>query len=160
MKGARFIRLATLAVYLLALSVVFSLTGCGSDSSFTQSGQYQQKVYMIGEIKDPMASSTDQNAVAQDSVSAMEQIFVNLVPYDGVSTDAPIFIAADSMQSISQTMQEGLRATYQFLNPIVVIRGGETEINAVLGMLGLEQDYKMPYGFPMLKYLPSTRRRA
>jgi hypothetical protein len=149
MKSERFIRLATLAVSLLALSMVFSLTGCGSDSSFTQSGQYQQKVYMIGEIIDPMTSSTDQqNEVAQDSVSAMEQIFVNIVPYDGVSTDAPIFIAADSVQSISQTMQEGIWTTYQFLNPIVVIHGGETEINAVLGMLGLEQDFKMPSGFP------------
>lgn len=163
MKWVRFKRLVPLAVAAMLSIMAFSLTGCGSSSSVSPvspSQQFQQKVYIIGEIKDPMTPATGQIAVVQGPASAMNQIFVSRIPYDGVSTDGPIFITADSVKSISKTMQKGLQATYQNYNPIVVIRGGEEEINSVLGMIGLQQDYKSPKGFSYVELFAIDKEKG
>lgn len=148
MNAVCFKRLVPLAVAALALIMVFSLSGCGSGGSGGSADQQQQKVYVIGEIKDPAGSATQQISEIKGPVDATKQLFVNRLAYDGVSSDAPIFIAADKVLSLGDTMRKGLQDTYRNSFPIVVIYGGEAEINALLGILGLAQNYTLPDGFP------------
>ena len=123
----------------LLLIIVFTLLGCGSNSSGTVSTQecvlrqYTEKIYIIGEIKGELADE-------------IEKTFLNVVEYDGVSTDAPIFVAAGEMPYLSDTFRNGISKTYRNLYPVVVVDGGEEENNALLGILGLEQNYKLPEG--------------
>lgn len=145
------------SVALVALVMAFSLTGCGSGGSdITAStaepktgnadtvvsgvaqgflNQHWEKVYVIGNIGGTLAEE-------------IEQIFVNRVAYDGVSTDAPIMIATDRAQSLNDIEREGVLNTFRNFYPIAVIHGNEEQINALLGILGLEQSYTLPAGKP------------
>jgi hypothetical protein len=148
MKALCLKRWGQLSMAALASIMVFSFSGCGSSVSSGPVEQYQQKVYVIGEIKDPAGSATEQISEIKGPADATKQVFVNRVAYDGVSADAPIFIAADRVLSLGDTMRKGLQDTYRNSYPIVVIYGGEAEINALLGILGLAQNYTLPDGFP------------
>ena len=148
MNAVHFKRWGHLPMAAMALIMACMLSGCGSSSTVSSADQYQQKVYVIGEIKDPSTSATGEISEVRGPADAVKHVFVNRVAYDGVSADAPIFIAADQVLSLSDTMRKGLLDTYRNSYPIVVVHGGEAEINALLGILGLEQNYKLPENFP------------
>jgi len=141
----------------LALIMVFSFSGCGSSVSSGPVEQYQQKVYVIGEIKDPSSSSTGQISEVKGLADEVKQVFVTRVAYDGVSADAPIFIAADQVLSLSDTVRKGILDTYRNSFPVLVVPGGEAEINALLGILGLEQNYRLPENFPYAELFAADR---
>jgi|GEM_PF-1968834 len=143
------------------LAVTIAVAGCGSNGSGSpgDSGslisldkQHLQKVYVIGEIKEPSTTTstqvTTQVGAVKGPAEAAKQVFVNRVPYDGVSSDAPVFIAADQIASLSGTMKQGLLATYRKSFPIILIRGGETEINTLLEILERVPNYKLPKNYP------------
>jgi hypothetical protein len=73
--------------------------------------------------------------------------FVNRVPYNGSFANIPIFIAAQSIPSLSPTQQEGIRNTFSNFQPIVLVHCSEAEINTLLGILGLEQNYTFLFDF-------------
>jgi hypothetical protein len=144
-------RRVSLVMAAVVLTVLFLISGCGSDSPtsmVSQEKQYQQKVYIIGEIKEPENNVTDKIAAIKGPADAAKQVFVNRVPYDGVSSDAPVFIAADQIISQSDTVKRGLLATYQKSYPIILIRPNEAQINALLGIVDRVQNYKLPTNFP------------
>lgn len=119
--------------------VVFTFSGCDSSSSGTVSTeactlkQYTEKIYVIGDIEGELADE-------------IEETFLNVVEYDGVSTDAPIFVASGEVPYLSDTFRNGISDTYRNLFPIVVIDGGEEENNALLDILDIEQNYTLPEG--------------
>ena len=130
--------------------LLVAVTGCGSGDSgnpVSVSDQYQQKVSMIGEIKDPEASATDDIAAARGPAAAVNNVFVNRVPYDGVSTDAPIFIAADQILSLGDATKQGILGTYRNGYPVILVRGNENQINALLEIVGLGTGYTLPENF-------------
>lgn len=141
----------------LMLIMVFSFSGCGSSVSSGPVEQYQQKVYVIGEIKDPSSSATGQISEVKGLADEVKQVFVTRVAYDGVSADAPIFIAADQVLSLSDTVRKGILDTYRNSFPVLVVPGGEAEINALLGILGLEQNYRLPENFPYAELFAADR---
>lgn len=136
----------------MTLIMAGAVAGCGSTSSASPAEQYQQKVYIIGEIKDPSdstsAGAAEQIAAVKGPADAAKRVFVNRVAYDGVSADAPVFIAADQVMALSDTVKQGLLATYRNSYPIILIRGGETEINALLEILERVPNYKLPQNYP------------
>jgi hypothetical protein len=160
MNALRFKKFTRLFVAFVALVVVFALLGCGSDGSDSMVisagqntgdtyvgksissedvfNQHWEKVYVIGNITGTLAAE-------------IEQIFVNRVPYDGISTDAPIIIAADSVQYLDDIQRNGVVNTFLNYYPIAVIEGSEMQINALLGILGLEQNYTLPVGKPYVE---------
>lgn len=123
----------------LAMFTVLTLSGCGSgDSGSSSAGPdniFTEKVSYIGVSNGTLADK-------------IEATFVNSAPYDGSSTDAPIFIAESYVESLSPTQQEGVRGTYNNSNPVVLIHGDADQINALLGILELEQNYTLPEGLP------------
>ncbi|MDY0132418.1 MAG: BACON domain-containing carbohydrate-binding protein [Desulforegulaceae bacterium] len=121
-----------LTTSVLVMFAIFSLSGCGSGDS---AGIYTGKISYIGVSKGTLADK-------------IEATFVNSVAYDGESTDAPIFIAESCIQSLKSTEQEGIRRTYANLKPIVLIHGNADQINTLLDILGLEQNYTLPEGLP------------
>lgn len=129
-------RLNTFCFLVLCLSFVVSCSGSGGDSNPQSTVILRsEKIATIGNISGPLADE-------------IQQIFVNCVPYDGLFVDAPIFIAAQSLQSLTPAQQNGIRQTYANLFPIVLVHGSEAEINILLGILGLEQNYTLPKGLP------------
>lgn len=149
-----------LLVTVLVSIMVIMISGCsssGSGSSGSSDQQYQQKVYIIGEIKDPENNFTDEITAIKGPADSTKRVFVNRVPYDGVSSDAPIFMAADQVLSLSDTVKQGLLATYRNSKPIILIRGGETEINALMEILERVPNYKLPQNYPYAEmYAVST----
>lgn len=152
---------------MMALTVVGMVAGCGSDSSsslVTTDQQYQQKIYVIGEIKEPSAaesgSTTTQVSAVKGPADAARQVFVNRVPYDGSSSDAPIFIAADQVGSLSSTAKQGILATYRKSFPIILIHANETEINALLRILERVPSYKLPQNFPYAELFAASTELA
>jgi hypothetical protein len=134
----------------LLLLTLVAVSGCGSSDSgnpVSAADQYQQKVYIIGEIQDPSTSATGEISLVRGPVEAVKDVFVKRVAYDGVSTDAPVFIASDQVLSLSDAVKAGLLATYGKGNPIILVRGDEIQINTLLGILGLEQNYKLAENF-------------
>lgn len=133
----------------MMLVVTIIIAGCGSDGSgslVSTADQYQQKVYVVGEITASSSSAIAQAAETQGLAGETNQIFVNQVPYNGTATDAPIFITADSIATLSDTVKQGIRNTYQNFFPIVVVQGTQVDINALLGIAGLTQNYTLPEG--------------
>jgi len=132
-------RWVVLGTATLAMFMVFNLSGCGSgDSGSSSSGPaniYTEKVSYIGVSNGTLADK-------------IEATFVNSGPYDGSSTDAPIFIAESYVESLSPAQQEGVRGTYDNSNPVVLIHGDADQINALLDILGLEYNYTLPEGLP------------
>ncbi len=124
-------------LWLLPLILMITIAGCSSSDS---SGSYTRKVYIVGEIQPPSTDATGEMA------EQTKNVFVNRVAYDGVSTDAPIFIAAGSVSTLGDTVKAGILVAFLNYQPIIVINGGEKEINAVLGILGLPEDYTLPTG--------------
>lgn len=123
---------------MLVVLMAFAISGCGSSSSGSMPGPaitHTEKVSYIGDISGTLADE-------------IEATFVNRVSYDGSSTDAPIVIAAQSVPLLSSTQQEGIRNTFSNLQPIVLVQCSAAEINALLGILGLEQNYTLPEGLP------------
>ena len=138
-----------------ALALALVLTGCGSGgsnevviSSEQNKGsayvgkaigpedfanRHWEKVYVIGNLSGTLADE-------------IEQIFMNRTAYDGVSMDAPILIAADSVQFLSDTQRAGILNTFLNYYPVAVIHGNETQINDLLDILGLERNYTLPAG--------------
>lgn len=94
---------------------------------------HTEKVYFIGDVAGVLAEE-------------MPQVFVNLVSYDGVSADAPIFIAAEAVETLSEVEQQGLRNTFNSYYPIVVVNGSPTIINALLRRLDLDPNCSLPAG--------------
>lgn len=153
-----------LAAAAAAVLSVCLISGCGSDGPDnpfniqSQAGlvstdqQYQQKVYIIGEIKEPTQAEseniTTRIAAVRGPAEAAKQVFVNRLPYDGTSSDAPIFIAADQVKSLGSTSKQGILATYRNSFPIILIRAGETEINTLLEILDRVPNYKLPHNYP------------
>ena len=140
------------SIPLLSASLLL-IAGCGSDSStpvilpspastasmVSVDKQFQQKVYIIDEIKEPTQAESEsaatQIAAVKGPAEAAKQVFVNRLPYDGTSSDAPVFIAADQVASLSDIFKQGLLATYRNSFPIILIRAGEREINTLLEIL-------------------------
>ena len=114
---------------------VFMFSGCPPYVPENPIGTHPEKVYFLGDITGTIA----------EEIAA---IFVNMVAYDGTSTDAPILIAADSVQLMSVVEKEGITETFNDYYPVAIVHGNEAEINAFLDILGLEQDYVMPEGVP------------
>lgn len=137
-----------LSAFLLIL--LMAVSGCGAGGSgnpVSASDQYTQKVYIIGEIKDPSTSTTKEISAVNGVADETNQIFVNRVTYDGTSADGPIFMASDQVLSLSDTIKTGLLNTYRNGYPIILVRGNEAQINTLLGILGLDQNYKLPANF-------------
>ncbi len=124
--------------WILAFGVVWAalvFSGCPPYDPGDVIEEYPGKVYFIGDITGTLAEE-------------IGTIFVNMVAYDGVSVDAPIFIAADSIEGLSEAEREGVALTFDDYYPVAVVYGDEAEINALLDILGLEQDYVLPDGMP------------
>jgi Putative binding domain, N-terminal len=134
----------------MMMVIAFDLSGCGSDGSSPtgdtgDSGNtgetacalipYTGIIYVIGDVEGVLADE-------------IEETFVNRIDYDGVSTDAPIFVAAEEVPFLSDITRQGISDTYWNLYPIVVVDGDEAENNALLEMLGLEQNYTLPEDIP------------
>jgi hypothetical protein len=125
----------------------------------TQLNQYAEKIYIVGDIPDPMASQTGEIETSSASQSPFNSVFANRVKYDGQSTDAPIFIMAEEMEDIDGSLQKSLRAAYDNQKPIAVIRGKEHFINRLLQILGIEQRHRSPVGiaFPEIFVVDKDR---
>jgi len=140
------------AVAAAAMITACLMSGCGSGDSdmpvvlVDAVEKYPQKVYVIGELKDPANGATQKASENGGIADEMKQVFVTRVSYDGASSDAPVFIAADRIHSLTDTMKKGLRDTYGNSFPIVLVRGGAEEINELLGILGLDRNYTLPDG--------------
>ena len=165
MNALRFRRPLPLFAAVVALVMALALSGCGSDGSDGMAGSAEQKmgdsylttaggsesfadrhgekVYVIGNLSGTLADE-------------IEQVFMNRVAYDGVSTDAPILVAADRVQSLSDIEREGIFNTFQNCYPVAVLHGKEEQINALLGILGLEQNYTLPAGKPVWAASPGA----
>ena len=134
--------------FALLLGLLTAIAGCsGSGSPVNPADQYQQKVYVIGEIRDPDTGATEDIAAARGPADAVKNVFVNRIPYDGASTDAPIFIASDQLLFLGDAAKKGIRDTYRNSYPIVLVRGNEAQINALLEIVGLGTGYKLPESF-------------
>jgi hypothetical protein len=131
-------RLFVQAVTILSLFAAFAISGC-SDSSDNTGGQ-EHNVYN-GEV----AYIGDLSGTLSDDIEAM---FINRAPYDGSSADKPILIDANSILSLSSEQQKGILDSFHNNQPITLLQGGATEINALLEILGLEQNYSLPEGLP------------
>lgn len=126
--------IASVTAICMALAL-FIISGCGSDSSSSAVQQYAGKVAYVGDLNGTLADEVD-------------QIFANSVPYDGSSTDIPIFIAAQKVLSLTEDQKQWIRDTFANGEPIVVMHGGEAEINALHTILGFEMTYSLPEGLP------------
>jgi hypothetical protein len=160
MNAARRKRWVAPAMAAVALIMAGMLSGCGSDSVssvVSSEDQYQQKVYVIGEIKDPSSSATGSISEVRGPSDAVKQVFVKRKTYDGVSADAPIFIAADQVLTLDDTVKKGLLDTYRNGYPIILVRGDETQINALLETLGRERNYRLPENFPYAELFAASR---
>ena len=104
----------------------------------------QQKVFFVGEFQHPMTPQAGKEKLSTASRPPIEDIFTNKVAYDGRSTDAPMFLYGESIKHLDPQIKEGILQSYNNLNPIVLLHAGEAEINALLGIVGLDQDYKAP----------------
>lgn len=153
--SAFLLRKPPLFAAIVALVMALSMSGCGSGGSnevviSTEqntgsayvgkaigpedlANRHWEKVYVIGNLIGTLADE-------------IEQIFMNRTAYDGVSTDAPILIAADSVKFLSDTQRAGILNTFLNYYPVAVIHGNETQINDLLGILGLERNYTLPEG--------------
>jgi hypothetical protein len=100
---------------------------------------YDGKVYFVG----------DMTGFLQEEI---ELIFPNVHPYDNVSTDAPIFVSLGEVATMSNATKAGLNLAFQAHMPIVGVYMGEAEINALLGVLGLEQNYVLPEGMSFTEF--------
>jgi hypothetical protein len=100
----------TIPYWILAFTLG-SLGACGSSGSGGSSVQHSEKIYVIGEISGTLANE-------------IGKIFVRTVDYDGVAADAPIFLAADRVESLDDTMRIGIIHAYRNGYPVVVIHGG------------------------------------
>lgn len=144
MKSSGIVRLLMAALLFTQAVVISGCSSSDSGSSISTGEQYQQKVYIVGEIKPPATSATSQISEVKGVADETTQVFVNRVSYNGTAADAPIFIAAGSVATLSATMKQGILNTYRNYYPIILISGKEAEINALLGVVGLTQNYKMP----------------
>lgn len=131
-------RYLILAACLPAALTAFTIAGCGSGSSapvVQPSEIHAEKVAYVGGLSGTLADE-------------IEKIFINRVPYDGKSTDMPIIIAAQSMDKMTPDVRKGIVESFLNLRPIVLAHCTGTEINDLLGMLGLERNYVLPEGLP------------
>ncbi|MDD2557668.1 MAG: BACON domain-containing protein [Desulfuromonadaceae bacterium] len=138
----------------LLMFMVFNLSGCGSDHSHEYWGPESEPDSTSDTVTpaEPAKKYADNVSYIGDSngtlADEIEEIFVNSFSYDGSSTDEPIFIAASRVQALSSTQQEGIRGTLSNLNPLVLVHGNAEQINALLDILGLEQNFILPEGLP------------
>jgi len=122
--------LCPLTVAAGTILMLFAFPGCPPDDGIDeQPGQ----VWVIGDITGTLAEE-------------LAVIFANRVEYDGVSANAPIFIAADSVATISVVEAEGVKDTFDDYFPVALIHGNAGAINELLGILGLDQNYSLPEG--------------
>lgn len=126
--------IASVTALCIALAL-FIIAGCGSDSTSPAVQQYAGKVAYIGDLNGTLSGEVD-------------QIFANSVPSDGSSADIPLFIAAQNLLSLTEDQKQWIRDTFANGEPIVVMQGGEAEINALYIILGLEMTYSLPEGLP------------
>jgi hypothetical protein len=163
MKAAKYTRWVPSALAAAAMITACLLSGCGSGGSdapvalVSQEDQYQQKVYVIGEIKDPSSSATGSISEVRGPADAVKQVFVKRMAYDGVSADAPIFIAADQVLTLGDTVKQGLLDTYRNGYPIILVRGDEAQINTLLEILGRERNYRLPENFSYAELFAVSR---
>ncbi len=125
---------------ILSLIAAFAISGCSNSSENSGPEHTEHNVYN-GEV----AYIGDLSGVLSDDIEA---IFINSVPYDGSSADKPIFIDANSIQFLTAEQQKGILDSFLNNQPITLLQGGATEINALLDILGLEQNYFLPEGLP------------
>lgn len=126
--------IASVTALCMALAL-FIIAGCGSDSTSPAVQQYAGKVAYIGDLSGTLSDEVD-------------EIFANSVPSDGASADIPLFIAAQNLLSLTEDQKQWIRDTFANGEPIVVMQGGEAEINALYTLLGLEMTYSLPEGLP------------
>ncbi len=131
-----------LCAALLAMVAAFGMSGCGSDNSTATLAGVRVHTGRVAYIGDLRGTLGDELVLT----------FSNRVPYDGTSSNLPILISAQSVQSLSPTQRQGILATFANFKPIVLVQGGEAEINALLGILGLDQNYTLPEGLPEGKH--------
>jgi hypothetical protein len=96
---------------------------------------HKETVMHIGDLGGPLADD-------------INRIFINDVAYDGKSTDMPIMIASGSIVSLTAEQKQGISDAFLNGHPITLVQCRENEINALLGILGLEQDFTLPEGLP------------
>ncbi|OPY60339.1 MAG: hypothetical protein A4E57_04487 [Syntrophorhabdaceae bacterium PtaU1.Bin034] len=125
-------------VLLIALAALHGCSGSSSGGDSGDSGDaglYQGKVYMVGSLQGEVGE-------------ALRDSLANAVSYDGQAKDAPIFIAGSEVRRLDSWTAAGIAGAYKENLPIAVVQATEEEVNALLAMLGLEQNYKLPTGLP------------
>lgn len=120
---------------LLLVVLTALLHGCGGDGGSTadDNGLYRGKVYVVGELEG------DVGDVLRNSLATS-------LPYDGQAHDAPIIIAGSEVQRLSGGGAAGISGAYRARLPIILVRATQEQANALLGLLGLEQNYELPEG--------------
>lgn len=129
------------ATLLLATMI---LTGCGYDTFFeairlgdddvvdVAPERYTEKVYVIGDLTGALADElTDQ---------------VALQMHDGEDSDAPIFVAGDSLATLTDAQITAIRAIYAAKHPVLLTHADRDQIVDLLNMLQIDRDFTLPYG--------------
>ncbi len=125
----------------LLIALVAVLHGCSGGSSGGGSGGsgdaglYQEKVYVLGDIQGEVGE-------------ALRGSLADAQFYNGQAKDAPIFIAGSEVRRLDAWTKAGIAGAYKENLPVAVVQATEEEVNALLAMLGLEQNYKLPTGLP------------
>lgn len=91
------------------------------------------KVYLIGTLAGPLTQELSAS--------------FTFTPYDGSSTDAPIFIADSALAGLTDPQKAGIIATLAARNPILLVHAGAADINTLIDLLQDPQfDFVMPAG--------------
>lgn len=121
---------------------------------------YQQKIYLLGDMIDPMSpppnlekdgSESKPSLVTIDlgnnsgnSDHPLVKIFPHLERYDSKSFDAPIIILGEYLKNMDDDTKNCICKIHESSKPIILMNVGENEVNILLGVIGLNQDYEAP----------------
>jgi hypothetical protein len=106
---------------------------CHDDSDTLNYTPYEGRVGIAGLVSGPL-------------IEEIHQVFPKASAYDGVSTDAPVFIAANDLESLSEAVWGAIEATFANQHPLALINPDAAQINYLLGKLGLNGAYRLPLG--------------
>src|SRR5262245_12770981 len=91
------------------------------------------KFYLIGTLAGPLTQELSAS--------------FSFTPYDGTSTDAPIFIADTALAGLTDPQKAGIIATLAARNPILLVHAGAADINTLIDLIQDPQfDFVMPDG--------------
>lgn len=112
----------------------------------TRAATCNEKIYIVGDVLAPKASAANQITKQASVGPILDGIFTNRRKYDGKAADAPVFIMAEGVEQLGESVHQGLLATYKNRHPIVVMNGSEILIRQVLRILDMETSYQAPSG--------------